>query len=174
MRIESDIIPLGEIEEKIIEALVTELKDSNFVVRVYAKTNPPKTALNVYRRQYNADIIFDTLRKLKGNIVAITNLDLYTGKLNFIFSVAEVDGPVLVSTYRLRPEFYQEKPNFDLLIERMSKEILYSVFKTQGLNDCTNTKCLMHKTTSVGDLDYKQREFCKDCKINNTVKGFKV
>ncbi len=174
MSVVLDIIPIGMVDNKILDALKDELRDVNFVVRVYAKTDPAKTALNVYRKQYNAEIILDTLRKLNGNVVAITNYDLYMDKLNFVFSAAERDGSVLISTHRLRPEFYQEKPNFDLLINRLVKEVLYSVFRTQGLNECANVKCLMHKVNSIGDLDYKQKEFCGDCKINNAIKGFKV
>ena len=174
MRIELDIIPLGMIDYKIIEALNDELKNMNFIVRVYAKTEPPKTALNVYRKQYNSEIILDTLRKLNGNIVAITSSDIYLDKLNFVYSAAELDGSALISTYRLRPEFYQEKPNFDLLIDRLVKEVLYSVFRVRGLKECPNAKCLMHKIDSVRDIDYKQKEFCGDCKINNAVKGFEI
>lgn len=171
MRIELDIIPLGGIEEKIIEGLKEELKNLNFIVRVYAKINPPKTALNVYRKQYNADVIIDTLRKLDGKIIAITDMDIYTDKLTYVFSISEYEGPALVSIYRLNPKFYQEKPNFDLLIDRLVKEVLYVIGKMEGLKDCPNIKCLMHKTNSARDLDYKEKDFCKDCKINNTLQG---
>ncbi|MCD6274890.1 MAG: hypothetical protein J7J15_02610 [Candidatus Aenigmarchaeota archaeon] len=171
MRIELDIIPLGDINRDIIDALKQELKEKNFIVRIYAKTNPPKTAFNVYRKQYNANIIIDTLRKLKGNIIAITNFDIYTDKSNFVFSVSEYDGPSVISIYRLDSKFYQEKPNFDLLVSRLVKEVLYSIGKMVGLKNCKNIKCIMHKTNSVSDLDYKEMDFCKDCKINNALQG---
>jgi len=174
MRTELDIIPLEKISEEVILALKQELKDRNFIVRIYAKMNIPKTALNIYRKQYNAKIILDTLRKLKGNIVAITNLDLYIDKLNFVFSVTEYDGPALISIYRLNPKFYQEKPNFDLLIDRLVKEVLYCIGKMKGMRDCQNIKCIMHRASSARDLDYKEKEFCKDCKINNAIKGFEL
>jgi archaemetzincin len=171
MRIELDIVPLGNVSEDIIDGLKQELKEKNFIVRIYAKTNLPKTALNVYRKQYNADVIMDTLRKLKGKIIAITDVDLYTDKLTYVFSVSEYEGPALVSIYRLNPKFYQEKANFNLLIDRLVKEVFYVIGKIEGLKDCPNIKCLMHKTSSARDLDYEEKDFCKNCKINNALQG---
>ncbi len=174
MRIKLDIVPLGRVSGDIIDAIKQELKKKDFIVRVYAKNDPPKTALNVYRKQYNAKVILDSLRKLKGKIVAITNFDLYTDKLSFVFSISEYEGPAVISTYRMSPRFYQEKPNFDLFVNRIVKEILYLVGKIEGLKDCPNIKCIMHKTSSVRDLDYKEKDFCKDCKINNVLKGVEL
>jgi len=171
MKIELNIIPMGDIDDDIIEVLKQKLKERNFLVRVYAKTELPKTSLNEYRKQYNADIIIDTLRNLKGTIIAITDADLYTDKLSYIFSTVEYDGPALISTYRLDPEYYQEKPNFNLLIERLVKEIIYSTGRIKGLEDCQHPKCLMHKITCVKDIDFEEMDFCKECKINNALKG---
>ncbi|MCK4729855.1 MAG: hypothetical protein KAT28_00905 [Candidatus Aenigmarchaeota archaeon] len=171
MRIELDIVPMGDIDEKTIEALKLRLKDRNFLVRVYAKTELPKTSLNVYRKQYNADVIIDTLRNLKGTIIAITDADLYTDKLSYTFSTVEYDGPALISTYRIKPEYYQEKPNFNLLIDRLVKEVIYSTGRIKGLEDCQHPRCLMHKITCAKDIDFEVMDFCKECKINNTLKG---
>ncbi len=171
MRIELDIVPMGNIDEDTIEVLKQRLKERNFLVRVYAKIELPKTSLNVYRKQYNADVITDTLRNLKGTIIAITDADLYTDKLSYTFSTVEYDGPALISTYRLNPEYYQEKPNFNLLIERLVKEVIYSTGRIKGLDDCQHPRCLMHKITCAKDIDFKEMDFCKECKINNTLKG---
>jgi predicted Zn-dependent protease len=171
MRIELDIVPLDDIEDKIIDALKEELKERNFIVRVYAKMEVPKTSLNLYRKQYDADVIIDMLREMKGNIIALTNKDLYSKNLNFVFSMTEYDGPSVISLYRLNPTFYQEKSDFNLFVNRLVKEILYCIGKMKGLKDCGNVKCLMHKANSVRDLDYKEKDFCKDCKINNVLEG---
>ena len=171
MKLELDIVPMEKLSEELIDALKYDLKDKNFIVRVYAKTDPPKTSLNVYRKQYNADIILDTLRSLKGTIIAIADFDLYNDKLNYIFSAAEYDGPALISIYRLNPEFYKEPANFDKLIDRLVKEIIYCVGRIKGLKDCPNPRCIMHQANSARDLDFKNKDFCSECKINNTVKG---
>jgi len=57
------------------------------------------------------------------------------------------------------------------LVNRLVKEVLYSIGKMVGLKNCKNVKCIMHKTNSVSDLDYKEMDFCKDCKINNALQG---
>ena len=167
MRPELDIVPLEYSNEEVIDAVKRELKERNFIVRVYAKMDLPKTSLNFYRKQYNADIILDVLRKLKGNIIGITDKDIYSGSLSYVFSIAEFDGPAIVSIYRLNPRFYQEKPNFDLLVDRLVKEILYCIGIIKGLKECSNPRCVMHKVMSIRDLDYKKKDFCDDCKIKN-------
>ena len=96
MKIELDIVPMGNIDEDTIEVLKQKLKERNFLVRVYAKIELPKTSLNVYRKQYNSDVIIDTLRNLKGTIIAITDADLYTDKLSYTFSTVEYDGPAII------------------------------------------------------------------------------
>jgi len=169
MKVELDIIPLGYFDEKVIDAIKRELRDKNFIVRVYAKMDLPRTSLNLYRKQYDANIILDVLRKLQGNIIGITDKDIYSNSLNYVFSVAEYDGPAIISIYRLNPKFYQEKQNFDLLINRLIKEILYCIGIVRGLKDCSNPKCIMHKVKSVRDLDYKEKDFCNDCKIKNVL-----
>lgn len=174
MKLELDIIPLGNNNEDVIDALKRDLKEKNFIVRVFSKMSIPKTSLNFYRKQYDADVIIDTLRKLEGNVIGLTSVDLYAKSLNFVFSIAEYDGPSVVSTYRMNPTFYQEKPNFDVMVQRLVKEILYCVGRMQGLKECPHPKCLMHKSRSVGDLDFKNGNFCKDCEINNTLKGINL
>lgn len=174
MKIELDLIPLGDIDEDIIDALKQELKEKNFVVRVFSKMSIPKTSLNFYRKQYNAEVIVDVLRKMEGNVIGLTNVDLYAKSLNFVFSLVEYDGPAIISTYRMNPIFYKERSNFDLLINRLVKEILYCVGRIHGLSECPNPKCLMHKSRSASDLDYKEDNFCKDCEIANTIKGLNL
>jgi archaemetzincin len=174
MRIELDIVPLSYVDEKIFDAIKQELKEKNFIVRIYAKMDLPRTSLNLYRKQYNADIVIDVLRNLNGNIIAITDKDIYSDNLNYVFSLVEYDGPAVISIYRLNPKFYQESPNFDLLINRLVKEILYCVGKVLGMEDCGNPKCLMHKALSIRDIDFKGKDFCGDCKIKNVLEGIEL
>lgn len=169
MRPEIDLIPMDDIDPSIVEALRISLRDRNCIVRVYAKTHSPKTAINMYRKQYDAEIILDALKDLDGNIVAITDKDLFTNKLNFVFSKSREKGPSVVSIHRLNPEFYQERANFDKLVDRLFKEVIYCIGKTTGLRDCPNPRCIMHKSLSARDTDTKPPEFCKECKLNNII-----
>jgi archaemetzincin len=169
MRPEIDLIPMDDVDESVIEALRLSLKDKNCIVRVYAKIHSPKTAINMYRKQYDAEIILDALKDLDGSIIAITDKDIYTEKLNFVFSRVRKKGPAIISTYRLNPEFYQERKNFDKLVARLFKEAIYCIGKVSGLNDCPHPKCIMHKSTSAREIDMKDAEFCKECKLNNII-----
>ncbi|HIE41048.1 MAG TPA: hypothetical protein EYP80_00110 [Candidatus Aenigmarchaeota archaeon] len=174
MKIELDLIPLNEVDNKIIDALKDELKEKNFIVRIFAKMNLPKTALNFYRKQYNAEIIIDVLRTMEGYIIGLTEKDLYVRGSNFVFSVAEYDCPCVISIFRLNPIFYKESQDFNLLINRLVKEVLYCIGKIKGLKDCTNPKCIMYRAKSVRDIDFKEKNFCNDCKINNILEGIEL
>ena len=174
MKLELDIIPLGNNNEDIVDALKRDLKEKSFIVRVFGRMEIPRTSMNFYRKQYNAEIILDVLRKMEGNVIGLTNVDLYAKSLNFVFSESEYEGPSVVSTYRMNPAFYQEKPNFDLMVKRLVKEVLYCVGRMQGLKECPNPKCLMHRSQSAGDLDFKDESFCKECEISNALKGINL
>jgi len=169
MRPEIDLIPMDDIDERIVSDLKSMLKDRGCIVRMYSRAHSPKTAMNLYRKQNNVDIIADALGDLSGKVIAVTDKDLYTNKLNFVFHHAEKDGPTVISTFRLRPEFYQEKPSNFTLMDRLLKEAMFCIGRMSGMKECPSPKCIMHKSSSARDIDCKLIEFCKDCKISNVI-----
>ncbi|MBN2095352.1 MAG: hypothetical protein JW727_04855 [Candidatus Aenigmarchaeota archaeon] len=174
MRPEIDLIPLDNVDQTTVEELKRSLKEKGCIVRLYARTHSPKTAENLYRKQCLVDVIVDALKGLSGKVIAITDKDLYSNKLNFVFMSVQPNGPVVLSTHRLRPEFYQERPNNDRTTSRLLKETIYCIGKMNGIGDCPNPRCIMHKSASARDIDFKSEEFCKDCKINNIVDNMRL
>jgi archaemetzincin len=81
---------------------------------------------------------------------------------------------VIVSTSRLRPEFYDSKPNAGLLEERTVKEVIHEIGHYFGLDHCENSKCIMNFSPSVFDVDKKGKEFCDDCKIKLMTRGINL
>jgi predicted Zn-dependent protease len=169
MRPEIDLIPMDDIDEKVVSDLKALLKERGCIVRMYSRAHSPKTSINLYRKQNNVDIVADALGDLSGKVVAVTDKDLYTNKLNFTFHHAEKNGPTVISTFRLRPEFYQERPSNYALMDRLLKETIFCIGKMNGMKECPNSKCIMHKSASARDIDTKSIEFCQDCKINNVI-----
>jgi predicted Zn-dependent protease len=174
MRPEVDLIPLDDIEMEIMEELRRQIKEKGCIVRLYARTFSPKTAANMYRKQYQVDIISDALSKLSGKVIAITDKDIYSNRLNYAFWSVKDGGPAVISTHRLRPEFYQEKPDPAKVMDRLVKETIYCIGRMNGIKDCPNSRCVMFKATSARDIDFKLSEFCKDCKINNIVDSLRI
>ena len=48
------------------------------------------------------------------------------GGFNFVYGLGDPDGSAIISTMRLRPEWYGEKPNAKKLTDRFIKESMHA------------------------------------------------
>lgn len=174
------IVPIGNVPKEILDSILNELSDINIKCRVMPKLNMPQEAFNQWRKQYNAEIVMNYLSNssevkfIDKSIptLLITEFDLYYGGLNFVFSLEDpAKSCAIVSLSRLKPEFYDEKPNRNLLEERTIKEIMHAIGHYLGLDHCMSTSCVMNFSPSVYDVDKKQKNFCDRCKINLMTRG---
>ena len=91
-------------------------------------------------------------------------MDLYSPEFDFVFGEAEIrSGVATLSLYRLRPERYGLPPNAKTVEERVVREAVHELGHLYGLGHCTNTKCAMHFSTSLVDVDRKGKAFCSKC-----------
>jgi len=121
------------------------------------------------RGQYNATWILAGLLRQSADpdakIVGITRVDLFIPVLTFVFGQAQLDGQgAVVSTYRLRNEFYGLPADEERLIERTIKEVVHEAGHSFGLVHCPDYGCVMHAATYVEDVDLKSERFCRDCR----------
>lgn len=120
------------------------------------------------RGQYNATLILAALLRFRSDpaskIVGITRVDLFIPVLTFVFGQAQLDGPgALVSTHRLRNEYYGLPRNRERLVERTVKEVVHELGHSFGLVHCRDYNCVMHAATYVEDVDLKPSTFCPSC-----------
>ena len=120
------------------------------------------------RGQYHSTLILSKilsyLPSSNGKIVGITNVDIFTPILTFLFGEAQLGGNgAVVSTHRLRNEFYGLPGDNDLLYTRTLKEVLHELGHTMGLIHCQYYECVMHFSTYVEDIDLKKSQFCAVC-----------
>lgn len=120
------------------------------------------------RNQYHSTLIMAQLIKhlpADGDkIIGITDADIYIPILTFLFGEAQLGGRVaLVSTYRLKNQFYGLPADSNLLYERVLKEILHELGHTMGLIHCSDFECVMNSSTYVENIDLKFSRFCKSC-----------
>ena len=138
-------------------------------VRVHRASLDAGPAFDSVRNQYNASSIL--LKILEhappgaGRLLGITDADLFVPVLTFIFGEAQYEGRgALVSTARLRAEFYGDPPDPSLLLERFLKEAVHELGHTYGLKHCFIPACVMNSSTAVEGIDEKSVLFCRRCR----------
>ncbi|HIQ50170.1 MAG TPA: archemetzincin [Nanoarchaeota archaeon] len=177
------IIPVGKVSQDILKTIVTKISG---IYGLRAKILPAieltKNEYNIWRRQYDAEKIMEKLKRSCGMgidqsipCIGITEEDIYYNGLNFVFAVEDpLEGVGIVSTFRLREEFYGNNSDFQKLIERTLKEILHVLGHLFGLEHCKNEKCIMYFSQSVSHIDFKELRFCDSCELKLTAKGINI
>jgi archaemetzincin len=125
-------------------------------------------ALDNNRQQYHSTAIIQRMERAvdpDARVLGVTASDLYVPVLTFVFGEAQLDGNcAVVSTARLKEEFYGMPPRPDLLRERLLKEAAHELGHTFGLRHCADWHCVMTSSHAVERLDVKGADFCQACR----------
>lgn len=120
------------------------------------------------RNQYHSTLVLAQLLKnlpaSEGKIIGITSVDLYIPVLTFVFGESQLDGNgAVISTFRLRNEFYGLPEDANLLLDRTVKEAMHELGHAFGLVHCPDYECVMNSSTYVEDIDLKGEQLCLAC-----------
>lgn len=120
------------------------------------------------RDQYHATLVLASLLRMlpdpTGRILGITSVDLFVPVLTFVFGQAQLDGPgALLSTFRLRNEYYGLPPDETVLLDRVIKEAVHELGHSFGLVHCRDAECVMSSSTYVEEVDLKGDWYCPRC-----------
>jgi archaemetzincin len=125
-------------------------------------------ALDGGRQQYHSTAIIQRMERAvdpDARVLGVTASDLYVPVLTFVFGEAQLDGNcAVVSTARLKEEFYGLPGRQELLRERLLKEAVHELGHTFGLRHCADWRCVMTSSHAVERLDVKGAEFCRACR----------
>ncbi len=119
--------------------------------------------LNTRRGQYDAAKIIHRLPDPPHGtyLLGVTDADLYTEGLNFVFGIASPSSrKALVSVYRLG----LSGPSRPLFLRRILTEAVHEIGHLFGLPHCLDPRCVMRFSNTLEDTDVKGYQFCSKCK----------
>jgi archaemetzincin len=140
-----------------------------FSTTVSANGIDPAFAFDPKRNQYNSTLLLKRVIERKppdpDRILGLIAGDLFIPMLSFVFGQAQVGGPgAIVSTARLRQEFYRLPADPALLAERLRKEVLHEIGHTLSLVHCPDPSCVMSLATGIRHVDEKLPRYCESCR----------
>ena len=155
----------------LVESISKEFVNSKVTVNLLLKFDIHNFISKRRNQLRSSDFLLWILEKLKPakeiKILVISDIDAYSGDLNFVFGEAYKGGRVAaIYLPRLRQEFYGLDTNKLVFHERIVKEAIHELGHTFGLSHCNNQLCVMHFSNSLYDTDIKEIKFCSDCKYN--------
>lgn len=171
---------LGSIKDINLDEVIMRLEElTGWEVKI-KETEEPVYAYDPVRHQcYSTKILKQLLKEVKSDvlkIIGITDVDLCTPVLSYVFGEAQLNGKVaVISLKRLRPEFYGLEKDLNILQQRLIKEVIHELGHTFELVHCPQKYCVMHLSTSIIKVDEKDETFCPVCyeKLRIKLKGVK-
>jgi len=156
------IKPFGAIDPTVLEHLRQELGSLG---QVSLSPAEPVPASFTHREkngavQYLASEFERAVEAERGDrILAVTDVDLYDGALNFVFGHAMIrDRYAVISVARFGNDGRER------LFARSAKTAVHELGHTLGLHhDDANPECVMHFSEKLEDTDRKGRTFCTRC-----------
>lgn len=164
-----ELLPLGDIGRPQLEDLAKSLsRELRCTCEVLAGALDISPSLNASRGQYHSTQILARMGaqapRSTNRLLGIADVDLYIPILTFVFGEAQLNGRLaVVSTHRLRQEFYGLPADDSLLRDRLLKEAVHELGHTFGLTHCDDTECAMAPSHAVEWIDLKTSHFCSKC-----------
>ena len=156
-------------EENILDRIVECIENScGIACQICEGMETPHYAYSEKRSQYHSKAILKRLlldqRRDSIRLIGVTNVDLYVPILKYVYGLAQIDGYcAVISLHRLRPQFYHEPANPELLMDRVEKTVLHELGHSMGLTHCLDRRCVMYSSTRIADTDQKNSRFCPTC-----------
>lgn len=174
------LIPVGEVPAFVMNSIKDEMEGLGLECRMMEKIALPKEAYHSGRGQYNGQTLIEVaLKNSEAEFIdssmptlLITYADMYFGNSSFIFGLEyPAKSCAIISLFRLRTEFYGERPVSSTLADRAVKEAVHELGHHIGMEHCKNNRCVMSFSSSASDIDKKGKDFCDACKLEMMTRG---
>ncbi len=163
------IVPINAVDAAFMDRLAPCLEERFLTAACVERSLVvPRSSLNATRGQLFVATLITKVQRAHpepgGVLLAITEFDLYKTSHRFVFGDAdEAGGVAVVSTHRLRSEFYGEPVDPNTLFQRMLKEAIHELGHAFALKHCYNARCAMYYSNSIFETDNKMPHFCDIC-----------
>jgi archaemetzincin len=161
------IAPLEPIDGDLLDAVLRALSGHvELPCRPVASPLVPPFDAVAGRPQLDADRLLLRLEATGGRtpLVGLVAADFGVPILSFVFGRARLGGNAAVASLaRLRPEFYGEVADAELVGRRAAAEILHELGHLAGLPHCPDAACLMAFAGDVETADQRGLAFCDLC-----------
>lgn len=163
------LLPIGTIDVSLLENLRATLSKS---IQIQCEIHPvrldPTPSYHAERQQFHSSELLQRVHTLvrpnDWRLLAITDVDLYIPILKYVFGEAQIGGPcAIISTFRLRQEFYGQAADEALLRERLLKESVHELGHTLELRHCEDYRCAMASSHAVEWIDLRESSLCEVC-----------
>ena len=136
--------------------------------RILPSLDHPAYAFSENRLQYDAGAVLRDLENRRfencRKIIAVLNVDLFIPIFTHVYGEARQNGKIaLVSTFRLSEKNDGFSPRPAKILERTAKVALHELGHLFNLEHCHDTRCLMHFSGNLAELDDTPLYFCRYC-----------
>jgi len=162
------LLPVGAPDRRALDDLARDLSGMGFVVELARRRAPPPRAFDAKRGQFHADALLGLALSVRAErVLAVTDVDLYAGDLNFVFGVAQPSGRTgVISLFRLHLDADNER-----FRGRALKEAMHELGHTFGLGHCPDPGCVMWFSNTLGETDRKGAAYCHRCEKLRLARG---
>ena len=164
------LLPVGKVDVTLLRDLCATIPQCLHVAcEILPAGLNPAPAYHPERQQYHSSEILQRMQALVGpqewRLLAVADVDLYIPILKYVFGEAQMAGPcAVVSTHRLRQEFYGLDRDDALLSQRLLKESVHELGHTLDLRHCQDYRCVMASSHAVEWIDLRETTLCDTCR----------
>ena len=180
LKIKLQLQPIGEVDRETLNILASRLKTIFGIVEILEPIPLMKSAFNSHRNQYLSDDFLKEVKHISSEyILGVTEVDLYTHNLNFVFGQASlIDRVGVFSFARYDPLFYgQRRSEYykKVLLLRSCKVLAHETGHMFGLYHCIFYQCCLNGSNHLKESDSRPILLCPVClrKLYYTI-GFDI
>ncbi len=154
------LLPVGAPDRRALDDLARDLSGMGFDVELAGRRALPHGAFDAKRGQFHAHALLGLALSVRAErVLAVTDVDLYAGNLNFVFGVAQPSGAAcVVSFFRLYLDADEAR-----FRGRALKEAMHELGHTFGLSHCADPGCVMWFSNTLEETDRKGPAYCPRC-----------